>query len=165
MTETDVSESMSSTDYNLGDWELEELGCENILELSSPVSQCLVCGIGNVILHKRNQKKMNMLVYGRNGTYSALHEEFICNNQNTFKPCRASYFHSYYKHNGKRIYYDNALKQRVLVTSSQSGFDVDYLVELTSFVETCSANFEGLAKCYNRLHNRKLPMDMMKRRT
>ena len=42
--------------------------------------------------------------------------------------------------------------------------DVDYLFELINLVEQCSANFEALAKVYNRQHNMKLPTGVMGRR-
>ena len=62
------------------------------------------------------------------------------------------------------MYQDDALTQRYLVTSSQTAFEIEYLLELSSLVDYCSANFEGLAKSYNRLHNAKLQTDLMQRR-
>ena len=88
-----------------------------------------------------------MLVYGRSGTYMANHNEYVCNNRNS--KCKSSYFYSYYKTKGKQIYYNDALQKKIVV-SAQTAFDVDYLYELTNLVEQCSANFEALAKVYNR---------------
>ena len=51
------------------------------------VRKCLVCGVGDVVMHKRGKKKDSILVCGRNGTFAATHHEYICNNQNKFKPC------------------------------------------------------------------------------
>ena len=65
---------------------------------------------------------------------------------------------------GGKNYYNDALQKKQLVVSAQTAFDVDYLFELTNLVEQCSANFEALAKVYNRQHNMKLPMDVMGRR-
>ena len=81
-----------------------------------------------------------------------------------FKPCRASYHYGYYKVKGKTVYENDALRNDVLFSSSRTGFEIAYLIELAATIETCSANFEGLSTVYNRLHNRKLPTDMMPRR-
>ena len=105
-----------------------------------------------------------MLVYGRNGTYIASNQEYICNNQNSFKPCRVSYYHGYYKVKGKTIYQNDALRNAVLISSSQTAFELSYLIELAAAIEVCSANFEGMSTVYNRIHNRKLPSDLMPRR-
>ena len=62
------------------------------------------------------------------------------------------------------MYYDDALKKDVLVCSTQTGFEVDMVVEMIGQVEVLSASFEGLATCYNRFHNRRFPTDTMARR-
>ena len=92
----------------------------------------------------------------------ANHNEYVCNNRNS--KCKTSYFYSYYKTKGKKIYYNDSLQKKRLVVSGQTAFDVDYLFELTNLMEQCSANFEALAKVYNRQHNMKLPTDVMGRR-
>ena len=63
-----------------------------------------------------------------------------------------------------RIYEDDALKNDILVVSNQTGFAMDYLVEIVGRVDISSATFEGLAKEYNRFHHMKLPYDVMDRR-
>ena len=73
-------------------WEFKEVRKEYIV-LKTNLTRCLVCGVGEIVEHKRGVNREAVLVYGRNGTYSATHQEYICNNQNKFKPCRVSYFH------------------------------------------------------------------------
>ena len=65
--------------------------------------------------------------------------------------------HGYYRVKGKTVYQNDVLRADYLVTSSQTAFEVSYLVELAAAVELCSVNFEGMSSVYNRLHNRKLP--------
>ena len=57
-----------------------------------------------------------------------------------------------------------ALENKYLIESSQSAFELEYLIEVSASIEINSANFEGLTKQYNRQHNGKLPYDLMKRR-
>ena len=144
-------------------WEFQELRKENIV-LKTNVTKCVVCGVGDVVVHNRRDKREPVLVYGRNGTFSAFHQEYICNNQNKFKPCRVSYYHGYYKVKGKTVYQNDFLKNEILVTSAQTAFELSYLVELAATIEVCSVNFEGMSEVYNRIHNRKLPSDMMPKR-
>ena len=144
-------------------WEFEEVRKEDII-FKTNVKKCLVCGAGDVVQHNRGKQREAMLVYGRNGTYVASHQEYICNNQNSFKPCRVSYYHGYYKVKGKTIYQNDALRNAVLISSSQTAFELSYLIELAAAIEVCSANFEGMSTVYNRIHNRKLPSDLMPRR-
>ena len=51
-----------------------------------------------------------------------------------------------------------------MVISQYTGFEVEYLVEIAAQIELCSSNFESLSKVCNRLHNRRLPIEMMNRR-
>ena len=60
-----------------------------------------------------------------------------------------------------QIFHDDSLKNPVLVTSSQTGFDLEYLVEFVSQVQISSTTFEGAAKEFNRFHNKTLPSDVM----
>ena len=144
-------------------WEFTEVRIEEKV-FKSNVKKCYVCGVGEVVKHSRGKAREAILVYGRNGTYSATHEEYICNNQNTFKPCRVSYYHGYCKVKGKTVYENNALRNDVLFSSSQTAFEIPYLLELAVTIEACSVNFEGMSTVYNRLHNRKLPSDLMPKR-
>ena len=73
-------------------WEFQEVRKEDIV-LKTNVTKCVVCGVGDVVFHNRRDKREPVLVYGRNGTFSAIHQEYICNNQNKFKPCNVSYYY------------------------------------------------------------------------
>ena len=57
----------------------------------------------------------------------------------------------------EKVFEADALKNKVLVISSQTAFEIEYLVEISYTVEINSDNFEGLAKLYNRMHNHRLP--------
>ena len=56
----------------------------------------------------------------------------------------------FYQTQGHKIFEDDALRNNVLVTSAQTGFTIDYLVEVSGLVEINSDSFEGLSKAYNR---------------
>ena len=144
-------------------WEFEEARSEE-KTFKTNAQKCLVCGVGDVVQHNRGKARNLVLVYGRNGTYSAGHDEYICNNQNKYRPCRVSYYHGYYKVKNKTIYQNDALRNDVLFSSSQSAFEITYLLELAATTEVCSVNFEGMSTVYNRIHNRKLPSDLMPQR-
>ena len=158
-----IDNDVSDNDLALKDWELQEVKTVDVI-LKTNIKKCLVCKIGDVIHHKRGDQKESLVVYGRNGTYLATHAEYICNNRNKYKPCRVSYYHGYYKVKGKQVFQNDVLKNDVLVTSTQTAFELDYLVELAATIEICSVNFEGMSEVYNRTHNRKLPSDLMLKR-
>ena len=144
-------------------WELNEVR-ETDYVLKTDIQKCLVCGVGDVKPHVRGTEKNAILIYSRNGTYKVQHEVYICNFKNKHKQCRTSYFHGYYKVKRAKIIEDMALKNEVLVVTNQTGFELDYLIEMVSQIEINSDNFEGLSKVYNRFHNQRLPMELMKRR-
>ena len=83
------------------------------------------------------------MVYGRQGSRPAMHVESRCNSTNF--DCGAGYYHGYMTYKGMKILHDDALKSQVLVTSNQTGFDIEYLVELVSRVQISSTTFEGAA--------------------
>ena len=132
----------------------------SVLELKSEETTCVVCLKGRVTVDKRSYNKESFTIYGRNGPRTALHLESRCTNSS----CRVGYYHGYLSYNGMTVYADNALKNEVLVTSTHTGFDVEYLLELQGKIQISSVTFEAEAKMYNRLHNRNLPMDTMNRR-
>ena len=94
---------------------------------------------------KVENKNMDILVFGRQGIRKVKHEEYRCNFRNKEAQCRVGYYSGYLTHQGMRIYDDEVLKNRVLVVSSQSAFEIDYLVELVSDVELYAAGFETCA--------------------
>ena len=65
---------------------------------------------------------------------------------------------------GKTVYQNDVLRSEYLVSSSQTAFELSYLIELAATIELCSVNFEGMSSVYNRTHNRRLPSDLMPRR-
>ena len=130
------------------------------IELKTEVERCVVCEGGKVTVDKRSYDKEPFTIYGRQGQRTALHLESRCANQS----CRAGYFYGYITYKGMTVYEDNALKKDVLVTSTNTGFDIEYLLELQGKIDISSVTFEGEAKMYNRLHNRVLPTDTLDRR-
>ena len=133
-------------------------------ELKTSVNKCLICVSGDVVQSKRDVEKEGFVIYGRNGTRNAYHVESRCNFRNSNFECGSGYFYGYMTYKGTKIMDDNALKNDVLVTSSQTGFNIDYLVELINRVHISSTTFEGAAKEYNRFHNKNLPMDTLSMR-
>ena len=63
-----------------------------------------------------------------------------------------------------KIVEDDALNKKVLVVSTQSAFEIDYLVELVTDVGVYAATFESVAKKFNRYHNPRLPQDTLQKR-
>ena len=124
--------------------------------------KCIICGVGDVV--KVANKNLDILVFGRQGIRKVKQEEYRCNFRNKEAPCRAGYYCGYLTHDGMRIYDDEVLKNRVLVVSSQSAFEIDYLVDLVSDVELYAAGFETCAKKFNRYHNFNLPHDTLNKR-
>ena len=86
------------------------------------------------------------MVYGRNGSRAAVHVESRCNFSNANFECGTGYFHGYMTYKGMKIVHDDVLNNSVLVTSCQTAFDMDYLVELIGRVQISSTTFEGAAK-------------------
>ena len=95
---------------------------------------------GDVVPKKRQNEKEGFVIYGRNGARTATHVESRCNFSNSNFECGAGYFYGYMTYKGTKIMDDNALKNEVLVTSSQTGFDLDYLVEYISCVHIQQRN-------------------------
>ena len=133
--------------------------------LSTHFKKCLICKSGDIVEKNRHDSKEGFVIYGRNGTRPAVHIESRCNFSNSNFECGAGYYHGYMTYKGMKIVHDDALKNDVLVTSSQTGFDVDYLVEFVSRVQISSTTFEGASKEFNRFHNMTLPFDVLNMRT
>ena len=145
-------------DHPVEDWELAEL--TEMGELKTKRTKCAVCGVGD--LRPNVQGYQSMIIYTRNGSKRVKHVPMRCNNRNP--ECRAYHGHGFYQTQGHKIFEDDALRNNVLVTSAQTGFTIDYLVEVSGLVEINSDSFEGLSKAYNRFHNNKLPTDTADRR-
>ena len=151
-------EAPADTDFTI---ELESNPKETDLILKTKLIKCPVCTIGDLVPVKR--EKEAILVYGTKGTKLARHREHRCNNKNKFNPCRVGAFHGYITHDGNKIYDPSCLKDDILVVSNQTAFERDFLIEIVSDVQILSACFEGIAKKYNRLNNRRLPSATLER--
>ena len=103
--------------------------------------------------------KDDFVIYGRSGIRKGIHLEGRCNFRNENFSCNAGYYHGYMTFKGVTIWHDYALKDFTLVTSDQSGFDIDYLVEVMSDITISSTTFEAATKKFNRFHNINLPFD------
>ena len=132
--------------------------------LATNLKKCLICKSGDIVEKNRHNDKDGFMIYGRNGARPAVHIESRCNFSNSNFDCGAGYFHGYMTYKGMKILHDDSLKNPVLVTSSQTGFDLEYLVEFVSRVQISSTTFEGAAKEFNRFHNKTLPSDVMNMR-
>ena len=144
--------------------DIENSGAINSKRIyESTKSRCSICQVGKLVRVERGNSK-KVLVYGRNGTFLAQHNELRCNFQTNGKSCPAGHFHGYTTYRGDRIYDDDALKNEVLMITGQTGFTIEYLVELSGSIEINASTFEGLSKLYNRIHNGKLPYDVLSQR-
>ena len=141
--------------------DINEEGCE---VLRTKLTKCSICRSGDIVVRKWSEDKEGFTIYGRNGMRKGLHLESRCNFENANFKCNAGYFNGYMTFQGLKIWNDDALKEKVLVTSSQTGFDVDYLVELAIDVCVSSTTFEGASKKFNRFHTLNLPFDVLCRR-
>ena len=127
--------------------------------------KCLICGVGDLVPDtSRDDIKDNIVVYGRNGMSEGIHREKRCNNRAKGSNCRASYFYGYYKYKGKKIYHQDALKNKYLISSSQSAFEIQYLYEVALDILISNCNFEGLSEKFNNLHLSNLPYDVLQKR-
>ena len=130
-------------------------------EYATSLRKCLICKTGDIIRKNRKDEKEGFMVYGRNGSRAAVHVESRCNFSNANFECGTGYFHGYMTYKGMKIVHDDVLNNSVLVTSCQTAFDMDYLVELIGRVQISSTTFEGAAKEFNRFFNQNLPYDVI----
>ena len=142
------------------DWEFKNVpDLEKVFKTRRTI--CAVCKVGKVKEVVRNTQKLEpILIYTRNGTKKAIHGEFRC----VKKACRALHGCGFYKERGEKVYEEDALREEILVTSSCTALEIEYLIEIASSIEICGVNFEGMAKIYNRLHNQRLPSDVLEKR-
>ena len=130
--------------------------------LKTKFLRCPVCLVGEMEEVKR--EKSEMLIYGRNGVQLAEHKEHRCSNKNMIQPCRAGAFYGYITFEGDKIYTEDCLKNEFLITSNQTAFEVNYLLEVVADIYLLQGCFESIAKKYNRLNNRHLPTATQERR-
>ena len=133
----------------------------NCLETTKKNQVCCICKSGKIVFEPR--EKETLTLYGRNGIRQVLHKVYRCNNRNG-EGCRAGFFHGYISYKGHRIYETDAIEHEVLVTSEQSGFEVEYLIEVKDRIQVCHTAFEAEAKVYNRFHNRTIATDTLQKR-
>ena len=132
--------------------------------LQTKVEKCLVCQVGNIEIQQRSRTKEPMAIYGRNGMREVIHLEGRCKFRNENFSCNSGYYHGYMTYRGATIWNDDALNEKTIVTSDQTGFDIDYLVEIIDDITISSTTFEAAAKKFNRFHNTNLPFDVMEKR-
>ena len=131
--------------------------------LQTDLTKCPVCCVGDMV--ERTASTSDMVIYGRNGLKMAKHKKFRCSNRNKEQGiCPVIAYHGYISYGGDKIYAENCLKNKVLVTSSQTAFEIDYLIEVVADIYILQGCFEGIAKKFNRLNNRNLPTDTLERR-
>ena len=129
--------------------------------IRSSKSKCTICKTGDLV---PEGEPTVMIIYTRNGIENLKHQYVRCNNRSGGGSCRASHNLGFVSLDGIRIYHDDALKEPYLITSNQTGFAMDFLVETVGQMDICNDAFEGLAKHYNRFHVMKFPFDLLERR-
>ena len=147
-------------EFSREELEIESLGClPSDICLSSSAVECEVCKTGTVV---RVGREASMVIYTRNGTVTAKHEEKRCNNRTL--PCRAGHYYGYTRTGQTKVLDQDVLRGEFLVTSSQTAFSIDYLWDLTLQILFSRATFEGLGNIYNNLHFTHLPFDTLQKR-
>ena len=107
------------------DWEFDGV-TQMTKEYKTSRTVCGVCGKGNVTAVARNTEQQDlMLVYTRHGTMKAKHVESRCVKKN----CRALHGCGFFKEDGHRVYEEDALKEDILVISSCTAMQIEYLIE------------------------------------
>ena len=109
--------------------------------LKTKFLRCPVCLVGEMEEVKR--EKSEMLIYGRNGVQLAEHKEHRCSNKNMIQPCRAGAFYGYITFEGDKIYTEDCLKNEFLITSNQTAFEVNYLLEVVADIYLLQGCFES----------------------
>jgi hypothetical protein len=127
----------------------------------SAKEKCSVCKVGDV---KKEREPTLIIVYGRDGVTVARHQYKRCNFRNAYRTCRTGFYYGYYVYQGMRVFEDDALKNDVLVVTTNTAFTIDYLVELAGQIDISSDTFEAAAKRYNRYHQMRIPTDVMNQR-
>ena len=89
---------------------------------------------------------------------------YRCNNRNQNSACRAGLYPGYLTVNGHVIFDDDVLQREVLVTSNQTGFDIEYLNELSHRVQRQHITFESEGDVFNDYHIGNLPFDVLEKR-
>jgi hypothetical protein len=135
---------------------------EEILASVRVGKRCPVCKHGTIPPITDTLKEIT--IYGRNGPRVAKCITYRCNNRNSANSCRAGICHGYVTTKGHTVYEENVLQQKVLITSDQTGFDIEYLRELSHRIQIQSITFEGEAQFYNRFHCQNLPYDVLPKR-
>ena len=135
--------------------------------LKTDSRKCKVCKVGDEVLVKKDATTNDtFIVYTRDGTQLACHQEYRCTNRTL--PCRAGHFYGYVSLGEKgnsekpRCYEKFALKKEYLITSNQTAFSINYLWDCLLQILFSNASFDSLAKVYNNFHFTNLPMDVMK---
>ena len=126
-------------------------------KLETRITKCTICNCGDVV----EKRKSTMLIYGRNGPRLVEQVESRCNSRHKSFSCGAGYYHGYCTYDGKKYINGDALKEKVLVVTDQTDFDIDYLVEVVGRVHISSTTFEGATKEYNWFHSCTLPQDVL----
>jgi hypothetical protein len=135
---------------------------EELLETSRAGQVCPICKVGKVT--PETSTRETLTIYGRKGTRQVKSSNYRCNNRNKASPCRAGLYPGYITTHGHIIFDDDVLEREVLVTSEQTGFDIEYLNELAHRVQRQNVTFESEADVFNDFHTAKLPYDVMKSR-
>ena len=131
------------------------------LETTRALQKCPGCQIGQVV--PETSTKEYITVYGCQGMQEVESKNYRCNNRNLAAPCRAGIYLRYVTVSGHVVFKNDALHHEVLVTSEQTGFDIEYLVDLANRVQLQSATLESEAKVFNRKPPN-LPFDVFQKR-
>ena len=118
--------------------------------LTPTVSNCCDCR-----LTPRNRPSFP-LIYTSTETYIAASYHSHC------KICSTTYYPSYYEKDNTQCLY-NLAELKYLQLSSQTGFEINYLNNVTNQLSICSSTFESIAELYtiNNMENEKVRLSKL----
>ena len=144
------------------DIELEATGSieDDLIVLQMKTTTCTLCKVGKVVPEKRGRSQL--LLYTRDGVKKVFHQESRCNNR--AGECRIGHYYGFVTIGNKRIYDNDVLANKYLVTSSQTAFEVKLLWDLVLQLHFSRGSFEALDYINNNLHLTNLPEDVLQKR-
>ena len=112
-------------------------------------TSCPFCG-GKIECQTRSQNKGDLVCYTDNGVKKLQHLEYRCQE----KHCRAGLFHGFnVKKGGMKIFEEDCLQNKYLVTSRKTAFSISLLYNTTLKIYHHNGTFERLSSEYNDFFN------------
>ena len=159
---SDKGDGLDEGDFGDENHKFLEEKLDNSTLLESKKTKCAMCKVGDL---RTEGSPTVVILYTRNGVTLSRSQYKRCNFRNgPGGGCRAGHGHGFYTSRGVKIYEDDTLKNKSLMVSKMTGFDIDFLVEAVGSLDLSNDSFEAMAAKFNRFHHMKRPTDVMDRR-